>query len=314
MGDSSEVRAWEELIPDALGLIFRNLSLQEVLTVVPRVCKSWGRAVSGPYCWRDIDIEEWSQRCKPEQLDRLLRVLIARSCGSFQRLSVSGLASDSLFSFIAEHAGSLQTLVLPRSEISDAIVEQVSSRLSNITFLDVSYCKKIGPRALESFGKHCKSLIGLRRTMHPLEVADKVSQDDEAFAIACSMPKLRHLEMAYLLLTTRGVLEILSRCKELEFLDLRGCWEVKLDEKLVKESYAGLKVLGPQVEDTYERSFWDECSEEYSDTSDYSWEFMDDDDDGIWDDDDQGFEGLEVRFYGGGFNQAYAGFHWPPSP
>jgi len=220
-------------------------------------------------------------------------------------------------------AGSLQTLVLPRSEISDSIVEQVSARLSNITFLDVSYCKKIGPRALEAFGKHCKSLVGLRRTMHPLEAADKVSQDDEAYAIASSMPKLRHLEVAYLLLTTHGVLEILSRCKDLELLDLRGCWEVKLDESLLKERHTGLKVLGPQVEDSYERSFWDECSEDYSDTSDYSWEYMEDgmgvydgdsdDDDGVWDD-DQGVEGLEVRFYGGGFNQAYAGFHWPPSP
>jgi len=220
-------------------------------------------------------------------------------------------------------AGSLQTLVLPRSEITDAIVEQVSARLSNITFLDVSYCKKIGPRALEAFGKNCKSLVGLRRTMHPLEVADKVSQDDEAYAIASSMPKLRHLEVAYLLLTTRGVREILSRCKELELLDLRGCWEVKLDESLLKERHPGLKVLGPQVEDSYERSFWDECSEDYLDTSDYSWEYMEDgmgvydgdsdDDEGVWDD-DHGVEGLEVRFYGSGFNQAYAGFHWPPSP
>ena len=45
--DGKEYRCWEELLPDALGLIFRNLPLQEVLTVVPRVCKSWGRVVAG---------------------------------------------------------------------------------------------------------------------------------------------------------------------------------------------------------------------------------------------------------------------------
>ena len=38
--DGKEYRCWEELLPDALGLIFRNLPLQEVLTVLPRVCKS----------------------------------------------------------------------------------------------------------------------------------------------------------------------------------------------------------------------------------------------------------------------------------
>ncbi|XP_072992686.1 F-box protein FBW2-like [Typha latifolia] len=322
MGEcSSEFRGWEELIPDALGLIFRNLSLQEVLTVVPRVCKSWGHVVSGPYCWQEIDIEEWSQRCKPEQLDRMLQMLITRSCGSFRRLSVSGLRNDSLFSFIGDHATTLQTLELPRSEISDSIVECVAPRLSNITFLDVSYCKKIGARALEAFGQHCKSLIRLRRRMHPLEVADKVCQDDEAYAIACTMPKLRHLEMAYLLLTTRGVLEILSQCRDLEFLDIRGCWDVKLDEKFLKERHSGLKVLGPQIVDCYERNFWDECSD-YSDSSVYSWEFMEDgldfyeggsDDDGVWDE-GQPLDGLEVRFYGGGLNDAFLAFDWPPSP
>ncbi|KAJ6851050.1 F-box protein FBW2 [Iris pallida] len=319
MEDCSEFRAWGELIPDALGLIFRNLPLQEILTVVPRVCKSWGRAVSGPYCWQEIDIEEWSQRCKPEQLDRLVRMLVARSNGSFRRFAASGLLDDSLFSFITERAGSLQTMVLPRSKISDSIVEQTSACLSNLTFLDVSYCKKIGRRALEAFGNSCKSLTGLRRTMHPLEVTDKVSQDEEAFAIASTMPKLQHLEVAYLRLTTRGVLEILSRCKELDFLDVRGCWEVKLDERVLKDEHANLRVLGPHVVDSYEGSFWDDCSSDYSDSSVYSWEFMEDevevyeDDGDIWGD-EQAMDGLEVRFYGDGFNQAFSGFHWPASP
>ena len=54
MEEGGDFRCWDELLPDALGLIFRNLSLEEVLTVVPRVCKSWGRAVMGPYCWQEI--------------------------------------------------------------------------------------------------------------------------------------------------------------------------------------------------------------------------------------------------------------------
>lgn len=101
MEEGEDSRKWDELLPDALGLIFKNLSLSEVLTVVPRVCKSWGRAVVGPYCWQEIDIEEWSRNMKPELVDRMLRLLIARSSGSLRKLSVSGLSCDKTILFIA---------------------------------------------------------------------------------------------------------------------------------------------------------------------------------------------------------------------
>ncbi|KAM3194212.1 hypothetical protein ACQJBY_063632 [Aegilops geniculata] len=102
MEEHREERCWEDLLPDALGLIFRNLSLQEMLTVVPRVCKSWSRVVSGPYCWQEIDIQEWSQQQnKPDQLTRMVHTLVTRSGDSFRRISVSGLPNDSLFTFIA---------------------------------------------------------------------------------------------------------------------------------------------------------------------------------------------------------------------
>ncbi|XP_010267277.1 PREDICTED: F-box protein FBW2-like [Nelumbo nucifera] len=317
MEEGGEFRCWDELIPDALGLIFKNLSLQEILTVIPRVCKSWNRAIMGPYCWQEIDIKEWSLQCQPEQLDRMLKMLITRSCGSLRKLCVSGLPNEPLLSFIADHSASLQTLHLPMSEISDSMVEQVAGRLSTISFLDLSYCKNIGARALEAIGKHCKLLVGLKRVMHPLEVADKISQNDEAHAIATTMPKLKHLEMAYLLITTGGLLEILLNCRELEFLDVRGCWDVKLDEKFLKEKCPGLKVLGPLIVDCYERNYWDDFSD-CSDSSGYlAWDFVAGElydgeiSDGVWDDEER-FGGLELSFYEG-FGEDVA-FGWPQSP
>ncbi|CAK9163565.1 unnamed protein product [Ilex paraguariensis] len=303
--EGSDFRWWDELIPDALGLIFSNLSLQEVLTVVPRVCKSWGKAVTGPYCWQEIDIEEWSNRSERDNIHRMLRMLITRSSQSLRKLCVSGLQDDLIFSFIAENAHSLQTLKLPRSTISNSIVEQVAGKLSAITFLDVSYCGKIGAGALEAIGKHCKSLAGLRRNMHPLDLEGKLSQNDEGHAIATTMPKLKHLEMAYLLIDTTSALEIIYNCPELEFLDLRGCWDVKLDDKLLKEKLHKLKVLGPHVVDHYERHEWEDCSD-YSDSL-FDYESLD----GMWDDDER-LGGLELRFYGG-FDED-SSYGWPPSP
>ncbi|KAJ1431895.1 Leucine-rich repeat domain superfamily [Sesbania bispinosa] len=85
------------------GVIFNNLSLQERLTVIPRVCKSWAKAVNGPYCWQEIDIEEWSSRSEPRHLDRMLEMLITRSSGSLRKLCVSGLQTERIFTFIAEN-------------------------------------------------------------------------------------------------------------------------------------------------------------------------------------------------------------------
>lgn len=101
MEGESDIRRWDELIPDALGIIFRNLSLREILTVIPSVCKSWGEAAKGPYCWQEIDIGEWSDQW-PKHLDRMLEMLIRRSCGSFRKLCVFGLHNDKLLSFIAQ--------------------------------------------------------------------------------------------------------------------------------------------------------------------------------------------------------------------
>lgn len=215
--------------------------------------------------------------------------------------------------FMVASAKSLQTLGLPRSEISDSIVENLAWKLSTITFLDVSYCKKMGAPALEAIGKHCKFLTGLRRIMHPPEIVDKPSQDDEALAIASTMPKLKRLEMSYLLISTEAVLKILASCCELELLDVRGCWKVKLDEKLIK-TFSGLKV----VIDCHEGNGWDDCSS-FSGPSGYlAWDFMGDemeyyDDElfGAWE--DESMDDLELRFYDG-FDSDNAGFDWPQSP
>ncbi|KAK2388368.1 hypothetical protein P8452_26363 [Trifolium repens] len=321
MGETSTIsdfRSWDELIPDALGVIFTNLSLQERVTVIPRVCKSWGKAVSGPNCWQEIDIEEWSNHCQPDKLDQMLHMLINKSCGSLRKLCVSGLQTENIFTFIAENAGCLRSLRLPRSNMSDLVVEQIAGKFSMLTYLDVSYCIKIGASAIETIGKNCKMLEGLCRNMHPLDTAGKPLQDDEAYAIASTMPKLKHLEMAYHRISTPGVVRILSNCPKLEFLDLRGCWGVNLDNNSpAKQSFPKLKVLGPFVLGAYESDGWDD--DDYSDVSDASeylaWDFVAGNEYYV-DDDSDGYEGriedeLEFGLYEGIED---AGMYWPPSP
>ncbi|MFQ6654144.1 hypothetical protein Gotur_025236 [Gossypium turneri] len=289
--EQSEFRHWDELLPDVFGLIFTNLPLQELLTIIPCVCKSWRKTVRDPHCWQDIDLDEWSCRWQPHQLDRMLRMLVRRSSGSFRNLHVSGLKNDSIFSFIIEKtnrpkafdrrfhdfigsetssyrgslfngnldvkwhflpfafasAGSLQVLRLPHSKINDSIVEQIAPRLSTVTFLDLSYCPKIGAQAIEAIGKHCKLLVTLCHNMYSPDSAGKVEPEDEANAIATTMPRLKYLELGFHFISTECVLNILSSCPQLEHLVIDGCPKVKLDRKFLKEKYPKLKVVGPHL-------------------------------------------------------------------
>ncbi|XP_019432788.1 PREDICTED: F-box protein FBW2-like isoform X2 [Lupinus angustifolius] len=315
---ASDFRSWDELIPDALGVIFTHLSVQERLTIVPSVCKSWADLVAGPYCWQEIDIDEWSSCCEPDKLDPLLEMLITRSSGSLRKLCVSCIQTERMFIFIAENAPSLETLRLSRCNINDSIVEQFTRRLSMLSFLDVSYCTNIGARALETIGNNCKLLEGLCRNMHPLDTAGKNYEDDEANAIASTMTNLKHLEMTYHLIKTTGVLKILSNCHKLEFLDLRGCWGVQLENISVEQNFPRLKVYEPFVTDFYEKDEW----EDFSESSEYlTWDFVAGDMNGYYDDesdiddemwDDEGrLEELEFRFYQGIED---AEMFWPPSP
>ncbi|MFQ6642282.1 hypothetical protein Gotur_017158 [Gossypium turneri] len=77
--------------------------------------------------------------------------------------------------------------------------------------------------------------------------AGKVEPEDEANAIAATMPGLKHLELGFHLISTECVLNILSRCPQLEHLDINGCVTVNRDLKFFEEKYPKLKIVGPRV-------------------------------------------------------------------
>lgn len=194
--------------------------------------------------------------------------------------------------------------------MSNHVVEKMSGRLSRISVLDLSYCMQIGDEGIKIIGKNCKQLEVFCRNMHPLDTSGQPLDDAEAFAIATNMPKLRHLEMAYHLISNDGVHQILSSCMKLEHLDLRGCWGVQLDNMSLNQKFPNLKILGPHV------LGWDDSSDISDSSSDYvdsdMDEYDDESDDDMWYDGIR-IEGLElrVRVYVGIED---AGMHWPASP
>ncbi|XP_047320422.1 F-box protein FBW2-like [Impatiens glandulifera] len=237
-------RGWDQLLPDTLGLIFCKLSLKELLTVVPIVCKSWDKVVKGPFCWQEIDILDWcNNEFSPEKIDRMVRMLITRSGGSLRKLYVCRLQGDPIFSFIADNARCLQILVCAGSDMSNDVIEMTAGKFSSLTSLDLSYCLHIGDRALEAIGKNCRLLSSLRRNMYMFHM--ETFHNEEARAIAGTMRKLKHLEIRNFRVETNAVLEIIAKCGDLELLDVRGCHNLNIDHLKLKNKFHNLMILGP---------------------------------------------------------------------
>lgn len=115
---------------------------------------------------------------------------------------------------------------MPSSGITDVIVENIAERLSNIRSLDISYCEEMGAYGLEAIGKHCKKLKFLRRNTF---ISNTCSSDDEALAIAATMPNLMGLELRYKNISAKGFIKIVEGCKILKTIDITGCRKVEID-------------------------------------------------------------------------------------
>ncbi|XP_042507847.1 F-box protein FBW2-like [Macadamia integrifolia] len=228
---------WEGLDPEILALIFVRIPAEQLVGEVQLVCKSWREAIAGPYCWTNIDVEQWCRRCSNTDVsDCLVRRLVRRSRGTVRLLSAYKLG-DSGFSYVANCGRYLKVLKIPMSEVTDRIVEKHAESLSKVVFLDISYCLKITCKGLAALGMHCKSLVHLRRNMPPPELqwpAQVASQvdDEEAMVIADTMPGLCELELGYGRFGDCGLDAILTKCQSLTHLDILGCWSVKLEGDL----------------------------------------------------------------------------------
>ena len=93
---------WESLNPEILALIFTRLSAEERVGVLPLVCKSFAACVHGPYCWAEIDIDQWCRKMDRTgfQVDSAVRKLVRRTRGTVRRLSAFKVG-DPGFAYVA---------------------------------------------------------------------------------------------------------------------------------------------------------------------------------------------------------------------
>ncbi|KAL0697415.1 hypothetical protein Bca4012_053537 [Brassica carinata] len=210
---------WAELPPELTSSILHRLGGIDILETAQRVCRSWRRVCKDPLMWRKIDMRDPGHRGYSCHVSSKLRSLKLTYC--YQ------IASEGLREILAK---------LPLLEV-----------------LETSYCalsaeslKVIGKSCpnLKSFGKNCE---GYRRPRN--------ESDDVALAIAETMPGLTRLQLFGNRLTDVGLNAILDGCPNLEYLDLRQCFNVSLVGDLEKRCSERIRVVRRPNDSTHDYPF-----------------------------------------------------------
>nr|VDC58325.1 unnamed protein product [Brassica rapa] len=210
---------WAELPYELTSSILRRLSSIDILENAQRVCTSWRHVCKDPEMWRKIDMRNLVD--VGYTLEIMCRHAVDRSQRGLVEINIWHFATDSLLNHIAERSSNLRSL-----------------RLQELEF---SYCP-LSVESLRLSGRSCPNLKTLKLKRLRL-MRFPYESDDDALAIAETMPKLSHLQLFANSLTDAGLNAILDNCPNLEHLDLRECRSVKLSGDLRKRCSERIKVL-----------------------------------------------------------------------
>ncbi|KAE8671899.1 Translation initiation factor 3B1 isoform 1 [Hibiscus syriacus] len=193
-----------------------------------------------PSTWRSIDMRNSGERDKDHVHDKMCVHAVGRSCGHLLDINIEYFGTDELLFYISERSNHLKRLRLFSCyEISDEGLSTAASKLPFLEELEISICP-ISKHAVETIGRSCPLL---RSFKFNLQRCKGYVCDDEAVAIAQTMPELRRLQLLGNGLKNEGLQAILHGCPHLEYLDLRQCFSVRLVGNLERRCVERMKNL-----------------------------------------------------------------------
>ncbi|XP_013607473.1 PREDICTED: putative F-box/LRR-repeat protein 23 [Brassica oleracea var. oleracea] len=240
-----ECRNWAELPSDLTSWILSKLSAVDILQNAQKVCTKWHRVCKDPAMWRKIDMRN-SGDLRYNLVMMCLVDSSIRSQRGFVEIDIWHFGTDSLLNYISHRSSNLRSLRLAvcypitTYGLTDALM-----KLPLLEELEVSYCS-LSAESLEVVGQSCPNLKTLKLNREVLHRFSFFSEDDDALAIAETMPRLRHLQLFGNKLTDAddGLKAILDNCPDLEHLDLGHCLNVNFSGDLEKRCSERIKVLG----------------------------------------------------------------------
>ncbi|XP_058759930.1 putative F-box/LRR-repeat protein 23 [Vicia villosa] len=264
---------WLELPRDATFNILLRLDTIQILTSVCQVCPLWWNICKDPSLWRSIRMKKPFN--SSYDLVKICQYAVQRSCDRLEDIDIEQFATDDLLKCLSEHASNLRCLRLQDcSEISDEGLIEAAKHFPLLEELRLSYID-LSKNSFESLGQSCPHL----KTLNYAISFDFSSFDDNAFAIAKTMPELRHIRFLVYELTDDGVLAILHGCPLLESLRL-DCYVNFISESLKKMCCEKIKnVSFPLYSSGYSKDCPSENESGYSNLDDEDKYEYDSDDD-----------------------------------
>lgn len=244
MSDEPEHRNWLELPRDVTASILSRLGAFEILESAQKVCLLWRDICKDHSLWRTIDMRgEGFGLEMDSELVKMCMHAIDRSQGELVDLNIECFCSDDLLSYIPQRANGLRRLRLFGCySISDEALGEAAAKLPLLEELELTHCGSLSEAVVAVVGRCCPNLKTFKLNCRVFKHASW-EIDEEAQAIAENMHELRHLQLLGNLLTNRGLLAILDGCPHLESLDLRQCFNIKLEGDLEKRCVKQIKHL-----------------------------------------------------------------------
>ncbi|TVU02117.1 hypothetical protein EJB05_52483, partial [Eragrostis curvula] len=212
-------RDWAGGLPmDVLLSIFHRLDHADVLMSAGRVCRSWRRAARDePSLWRRITMR-WHE-----------------SAGDY-------FVDDGFLAYLDMEAPSLKSLRLIYCDLitGESLMASIMAH-PLLEELEISLCGNINKDWVGYAREEISKMKHFRKNTHFVNCGEP-ARDVEAEELATFMPDLRSLQLFGNVLTNEGLEAILDSCPNLEYLDIRHCFNVDMNTTLLSKC-AGLKTL-----------------------------------------------------------------------
>ncbi|KAL5076891.1 hypothetical protein RYX36_015875 [Vicia faba] len=234
---------WLELPRELTSKILQLLGPVEIVRNARQVCSMWRNICRDPSMWKSIEMIKGFN--SPYNLEKICMYDVDQGCDHVEEINVEYFATDELIKKIAERTTNLRRIRISKClKISDKIFSDAAKKFSLLEELELSF-NDLNKDSLEAIGQNCPHLKTLKfnRAYKGIKCTSyKGSKcNKEAFAIAKTMPGLKHLELWGNKLTNDGLVAILDGCLNLEFLDLRMCYNLVMFEDLEKRCDENIK-------------------------------------------------------------------------